>query len=78
MRPDLVPARVFAAFKAYWTKGKGKGTLKSDKNWFQSWMNWVKKEDEARTRNTKPAAVEEFSDDRYANAMNPDGSLNWD
>lgn len=78
VRPDLVPARVFAAFKAYWTKGKGKGTLKSDKNWFQSWMNWVKKEDEARTRNTKPVAVEEFSDDRYANAMNPDGSLNWD
>ena len=78
VRPDLVPARVFAAFKAYWTKGKGKGTLKSDKNWFQSWMNWVKKEDEARTRNTKPVAVEEFSDDRYANAMTPDGSLNWD
>jgi len=78
VRPDLVPARVFAAFKAYWTKGKGKGTLKSDKNWFQSWMNWVKKEDEVRTRNTKPIAVEEFSDDRYANAMNPDGSLNWD
>ena len=78
VRPDLDPARVFSAFKAYWTMGRGKGTLRADKSWFQSWMNWVKKEDEARTRNTKPVAVEEFSDDRYANAMNPDGSLNWD
>ena len=27
--------------------------------------------------NGQAAAVEEFSDDRYADAMNPDGSLNW-
>ena len=50
VRPDLDPAKVFAAFKAYWTLGKGKGTLRADKSWFQSWANWLKKESEGRSR----------------------------
>lgn len=50
VRPDLDPARVFSAFKAYWTMGRGKGTLRADKSWFQSWANWVKKENEGRGR----------------------------
>lgn len=50
VRPDLDPAKVFAAFKAYWTLGKGKGTLRADKSWFQSWANWLKKESESRYR----------------------------
>lgn len=76
VRPDLDPQTVFADFVFYFTKGKGQGELRSDKGWAQSWQGWVRRQKE--TRNTKPAAVEEFSDDRYANAMNPDGSLNWD
>ena len=50
VRPDLDPARVFSAFKAYWTMGRGKGTLRADKSWFQSWANWVRKENEGRGR----------------------------
>lgn len=50
VRPDLDPARVFSAFKAYWTMGRGKGTLRADKSWFQSWAKWVKKENEGRGR----------------------------
>lgn len=76
VRPDLDPQTVFADFVFYFTKGRGAGELRSDKGWNQSWQGWVRRQKE--TRNTKPAAVEEFSDDRYANAMNPDGSLNWD
>lgn len=76
VRPDLDPQTVFADFVFYFTKGRGAGELRSDKEWNQSWQGWVRRQKE--TRNTKPAAVEEFSDDRYANAMNPDGSLNWD
>lgn len=75
VRPDLDPQTVFADFVFYFTKGKGQGELRSDKGWAQSWQGWVRRQKE--TRNTKPAAVEEFSDDRYADAMNPDGSLNW-
>jgi len=76
VRPDLDPQTVFADFVFYFTKGRGTGELRSDKGWNQSWQGWVRRQKE--TRNTKPAAVEEFSDERYANAMNPDGSLNWD
>lgn len=76
VRPDLDPQTVFADFVFYFTKGKGQGELRSDKGWAQSWQGWVRRQKEVR--NTKPVAVEEFSDDRYANAMNPDGSLNWD
>lgn len=76
VRPDLDPQTVFADFVFYFTKGRGTGELRSDKGWNQSWQGWVRRQKE--TRNTKPVAVEEFSDDRYANAMNPDGSLNWD
>ena len=75
VRPDLDPQTVFADFAFYFTKGKGQGELRSDKGWAQSWQGWVRRQKEAR--NTKPASVEEFSDDRYADAMNPDGSLNW-
>lgn len=75
VRPDLDPQTVFADFVFYFTKGKGQGELRSDKGWAQSWQGWVCRQKE--TRNTKPVAVEEFSDDRYADAMNPDGSLNW-
>ena len=75
VRPDLDPQTVFADFVFYFTKGKGQGELRSDKGWAQSWQGWVRRQKEVR--NTKPVAVEEFSDDRYANAMNPDGSLNW-
>lgn len=75
VRPDLDPQTVFADFVFYFTKGRGTGELRSDKGWNQSWQGWVRRQKE--TRNAKPAAVEEFSDDRYADAMNPDGSLNW-
>ena len=75
VRPDLDPQTVFADFVFYFTKGKGQGELRSDKGWAQSWQGWVRRQKEVR--NTKPVAVEEFSDDRYADAMNPDGSLNW-
>lgn len=76
VRPDLDPQTVFADFVFYFTKGRGTGELRSDKGWNQSWQGWVRRQ--KKTRNTKPVAVEDFSDDRYANAMNPDGSLNWD
>ena len=75
VRPDLDPQTVFADFVFYFTKGRGAGELRSDKGWNQSWQGWVRRQKEPR--NAKPAAVEEFSDDRYADAMNPDGSLNW-
>lgn len=75
VRPDLDPQTVFADFVFYFTKGRGTGELRSDKGWNQSWQGWVRRQKEPR--NAKPAAVEEFSDDRYADAMNPDGSLNW-
>ena len=75
VRPDLDPQTVFADFVFYFTQGRGAGELRSDKGWNQSWQGWVRRQKE--TRNAKPAAVEEFSDDRYADAMNPDGSLNW-
>ena len=75
VRPDLDPQTVFADFVFYFTKGRGAGELRSDKGWNQSWQGWVRRQKEPR--NAKPAAVEEFSDDRYADAMNPDGSLKW-
>lgn len=75
VRPDLDPQTVFADFVFYFTKGRGAGELRSDKGWNQSWQGWVRRQ--KGPRNAKPAAVEEFSDDRYADAMNPDGSLNW-
>ena len=75
VRPDLDPQTVFADFVFYFTQGRGAGELRSDKGWNQSWQGWVRRQKEPR--NAKPAAVEEFSDDRYADAMNPDGSLNW-
>lgn len=75
VRPDLDPQTVFADFVFYFTKGRGAGELRSDKGWNQSWQGWVRRQ--KVPRDAKPAAVEEFSDDRYADAMNPDGSLNW-
>lgn len=48
IRPDLNPDQVFVAFKGYWTMGKGKGTIRSEKGWTQSWMTWVRKEDEPK------------------------------
>ena len=48
-RPDLNPDKVFVNFKAYWTIGKGKGKLRSEKGWTQSWMTWCTKESERPT-----------------------------
>lgn len=73
VRPDLDPARVFSAFKAYWTMGRGKGTLRADKSWFQSWANWVKKENEGRGRGQADEGAEMLPDKSRNPFYFPDG-----
>lgn len=51
VRPDLDPDRTFTCFKGFWTIGKGKGKLRSEKGWTQSWMTWVRNETETKQTN---------------------------
>ena len=55
VRPDLDPEKTFTCFKGFWTIGKGKGKLRSEKGWTQSWMTWVRNENEVKqTNNATP------------------------
>ena len=53
--PNLDAVRVFAAFKFYWQNGRGAGTLRSDKGWSTTWMNWVKKDAERSYQRPVPS-----------------------
>lgn len=73
VRPDLDPQTVFADFAFYFTKGKGKGELRSDKGWAQSWQGWIRRQKEVRT--VKPMQQTSFADLDYSEGINPDGTF---
>ena len=83
VRPDLDPDRMFAEFKFYWQKGNGKGKLRSDKGWAQSWQNWIRGDRSqpapATFVNRRPAPRSVPSTDMpqidYHKGINPDGSF---
>lgn len=83
VRPDLDPDRMFAEFKFYWQKGNGKGKLRSDKGWAQSWQNWIRSDKSkpatATFVNRRPQAGSMPSTDipqiDYHRGINPDGSF---
>ena len=83
VRPDLDPDRMFAEFKFYWQKGNGKGKLRSNKGWAQSWQNWIRSDKSkpapATFVNRRPAPRSVPSTDMpqidYHKGINPDGSF---
>lgn len=83
VRPDLDPDRMFAEFKFYWQKGNGKGKLRSDKGWSQSWQNWIRGDRSqpapATFVNRRPVSRSVPSTDMpqidYHKGINPDGSF---
>ena len=83
VRPDLDPDRMFSEFKFYWQKGNGKGKLRSDKGWAQSWQNWIRSDKSkpatATFVNRRPQVGSMPSTDipqiDYHRGINPDGSF---
>lgn len=75
IRPDLDPQRVFVEFRFYWTQGKGQGTRRSDKGWTSTWMNWIKRQKEARTSIYQTHTEIPFSQRDYTKGINDDNSI---
>lgn len=75
IRPDLDPQRVFVEFRFYWTQGKGQGTHRSDKGWTSTWMNWIKRQKEARTSIYQTHTEIPFSQRDYTKGINDDNSI---
>lgn len=75
IRPDLNPQRVFVEFRFYWTQGKGMGTRRSDKGWTSTWMNWIKRQKEARTSIYQAHTEIPFSQRDYTKGINDDNSI---
>lgn len=75
IRPDLDPQRVFVEFRFYWTQGKGMGTRRSDKGWTSTWMNWIKRQKEARTSIYQAHTEIPFSQRDYTKGINDDNSI---
>ena len=75
IRPDLDPVRVFVEFSFYWTQGKGQGTRRSDKGWTSTWMNWIKRQKEARTSIYQAHTEIPFSQRDYTKGINDDNSI---
>lgn len=83
VRPDLDPDRMFAEFKFYWQKGNGKGKLRSDKGWAQSWQNWIRSDKSKpapatfvnRRPQTSSLPVPDCNEIDYHRGINPDGSF---
>ena len=75
IRPDLDPQRVFVEFRFYWTQGKGQGTRRSDKGWTSTWMNWIKRQKEARTSIYQAHTEIPFSQRDYTKGINDDNSI---
>lgn len=75
IRPDLDPQRVFVEFRFYWTQGKGQGTRRSDKGWTSTWMNWIKRQKEARTSIYQAHSEIPFSQRDYTKGINDDNSI---
>ena len=75
IRPDLDPKRVFMEFRFYWTQGKGQGTRRSDKGWTSTWMNWIKRQKEARTSIYQTHTEIPFSQRDYTKGINDDNSI---
>lgn len=75
IRPDLDHQRVFVEFRFYWTQGKGQGTRRSDKGWTSTWMNWIKRQKEARTSIYQTHTEIPFSQRDYTKGINDDNSI---
>lgn len=75
IRPDLDPQRVFVEFRFYWTQGKGQGTRRSDQGWTSTWMNWIKRQKEARTSIYQAHTEIPFSQRDYTKGINDDNSI---
>lgn len=83
VRPDLDPDRMFSEFKFYWQKGNGKGKLRSDKGWAQSWQNWIRSDKSKpatatfvnRRPQTSSLPVPDCNEIDYHRGINPDGSF---
>lgn len=83
VRPDLDPDRMFAEFKFYWQKGNGKGKLRSDKGWAQSWQNWIRGDRSqpapatfvTRRPVSRPMPSTDIPPIDYHRGINPDGSF---
>lgn len=86
VRPDLNPKRVFVNFRFYYTKGRGAGTMRSERGWNQCWANWVSREKEFSVRSANGASAPlpphkdpafHFNEEYYRKSLKPDGSVDW-
>ncbi len=79
VRKDIAPERVFLKLRGRYAPTSSKKTLGS---WRRIFLDWVGREyaDNIRTKAATPAHKDpafKFTDDYYADSVNPDGTTNW-
>lgn len=79
VRKDIAPERVFLKLRGRYAPTSSKKTLGS---WRRIFLEWVGREyaDNVRTKAATPAHKDpafKFTDDYYADSVNPDGTTNW-
>lgn len=79
VRKDISPERVFLKLRGRYAPTSSKKTLGS---WRRIFLDWVGREyaDNVRTKAATPAHKDpafKFTDDYYADSVNPDGTTNW-
>jgi hypothetical protein len=54
VRPEIDPEQMFAAFRFYFTDGKGADKRRSVKGWSSSWQGWVRRETATEANRARP------------------------
>lgn len=80
VRPDLEPAKAFAEFRFYFTRGQGAEKRRGDRGWNQAWQGWVRRQREEPRRKTNGCAnrivmTQDFNSIDYSEGINPDGTF---
>lgn len=73
VRPDVDPCFVYGKLKARYV---GTTTRKAITTWRREYLNWVGREF-ARSQAPVLKPVKRFTDEYYAQSLNPDGTVNW-
>lgn len=72
VRSDVDPAAVFTKLKARYA---GTTTRKAMSTWRREFMGWIGREYAGKPQ--AAASVKRFTDEYYAQSLNPDGTVNW-
>ena len=72
VRSDVDPAAVFTKLKARYA---GTTTRKAMSTWRREFMGWIGREYAGKPQAAAP--VKRFTDEYYAQSLNPDGTVNW-